>query len=401
MAQIFPDEYFHIGGDEVVYKQWNESPTITEFRKKNNLADGRALQAWFNTQVAQVLKKHHKRMIGWNEILHGEIPQDTVIQNWIGVEALQEAVNRHFDVVISLGYYLDWQMPAWYHYGIDPLRPDPPSADPLIKDANYDKFAALRADQSQAVALPAGSEKYILGGEAAEWTELAGPWNVDSVIWPRLGAVAERLWSPMDVRDVEYLYQRFPELNAELADLGIRVTDGPQTMRLRLAGTLEGATTLGLFAEAIEPVKYYGRNESKRPEYNTLGPFNRLADALASESIVATNFHFAVTRYLKSRNADDLAPVRLTVQRWNTNHAALDALLRNNPRLQEAKPVAESLHLATGGALDAIDYIQRGERAPAAWIAAQQTILQSAKPTADMRLVVLDSIQSLINAAGQ
>jgi hexosaminidase len=401
MTEIFPDEYFHIGGDEVVYKEWDASPAITDFRKQHNLADEKALQAWFNTEVAKILKKHHRRMVGWNEILRGEIPQDTVIQDWVGVDALQESVQRHFNVIISLGYYLDWLMPAWYHYGIDPLRPDPASAEPMIGEANFDKFQQLRADQQQAVNLPPGSEKYVLGGEAAEWTEFAGPWYVEAVIWPRLGAVAERFWSPADTRDVEYLYRRFPPLIAELSDFGIRVTDSLYATRLRLAGTVADSRTLDAFADAVEPVKYYARNESKRPQFNALGPFNRFVDALPAESLVATNFHFLVRRYLESRKPEDLAAIRSTLQRWQTNRDALALLLHGNDRLQEVAPLGEDVNLVITSALEALDYIARGERAPAEWISAQNSILDGIKPVAEVRVAILPSARLLVQQAGR
>jgi hexosaminidase len=401
MTEIFPDEYFHIGGDEVVYTQWSNNPAITEFRKQHNLTDGKALQAWFNTELAKVLKKHHRRMVGWNEILHGEIPQDTVIQDWIGVEALQESVQRRFHVIISLGYYLDWMMPAWYHYGIDPLRPDPASADPLIAEADFEKFQQLRADQQKAVNLPAGSEKYVLGGEAAEWTELSGPWNVEAVLWPRLGAVAERFWSPADARDVQDLYRRFPALIAELSDLGIRVTDSLQAMRLRLAGNMEGARALDGFSETIEPVKYYTRNGSRRPENNALGPFNRLVDALPAESLAATNFHFLVRRYVGSRKPGDLAAIRRALLRWQADSEELQLLLPNNPRLQEAAPLSEYVKASITSALQAMEYLQRAERPPSEWETAQNSILDGIKAVAETRVAIVPSVRLLVQTAAR
>jgi hexosaminidase len=401
MTEIFPDEYFHIGGDEVVYKQWDASPAITEFRKQHNLADGKALQAWFNTEVAKIVKKHHRRMVGWNEILRGEIPQDTVIQDWVGVDALQESVRRKFDVIISLGYYLDWLMPAWYHYGIDPLRPDPASADPLIARANFDEFQKLRADQQQAINLPAGSEKYVLGGEAAEWAELVGPWAVEAVIWPRLGAVAERFWSSADVRDVEDLYRRFPALNAELADLGIRVMDSLQAMRLHATANIDDLNTLNTFAETLEPIKYYGRNDSKSPDFTTMGPFNRLADMLPPESLTATNLHFTVRRYVSSKNAEDLKTIRRTLQRWTNNREPAELLASKNPRLKEATPLLESLNAALATATQALDFLERGEHPPTDWHNAQTTMLDGIKPPGEVRLAILDSVRTLVDAASR
>jgi hexosaminidase len=84
MVGLFPDPYFHIGGDEVEDKQWNESARVQAWAKKNNLKDAHAIQAFFNQRVQKLLEKRGKVLIGWDEVLHPDLPQGIVVQSWRG-----------------------------------------------------------------------------------------------------------------------------------------------------------------------------------------------------------------------------------------------------------------------------------------------------------------------------
>src|SRR5271169_6510146 len=84
MTALFPDPYFHIGGDEVEGSAWKESPTIQKFARDHNLAGQGAIHGYFNTQVQAILKKYGKTMIGWDEVLQPGLAPDTVIQSWRG-----------------------------------------------------------------------------------------------------------------------------------------------------------------------------------------------------------------------------------------------------------------------------------------------------------------------------
>src|SRR5258708_6044937 len=121
MAPLFPDPFFHIGGDEVVGKQWNANTKIQAFAKQHNLKDAHALQTYFNQRVQTILKKHGKIMIGWDEILQPDLPQGTVVQSWRGAESLAKAVSQGYRGILSSGYYLDHLQPAASHYAVDPL----------------------------------------------------------------------------------------------------------------------------------------------------------------------------------------------------------------------------------------------------------------------------------------
>src|SRR5207249_2722388 len=178
MAKLFPDQFFHIGGDEVNGKQWDANPKIKDFMRAHGMKTDQDLQAYFNKRVQQIVSKHGKTMIGWDEILRPELPKSIVIQSWRGQESLAQAAKQGYRSLLSHGYYIDLMWPASQHYLVDPMS---------------DAAASLSPEES----------KLILGGEATMWAEYVSPENIDSRIWPRTAAIAERLWSPQNVRDVD------------------------------------------------------------------------------------------------------------------------------------------------------------------------------------------------------
>ena len=131
MAALFPDPFFHIGGDEVTGKQWKSSARIREFMRKNHLKSTEDLQAYFNRRLQKVVAKYGKRMEGWDEILDPDLPKDIVIQSWRGQKSLAESARHGFSSILSAGYYLDHMEPASTLYAVDPLDGDAASLDAM------------------------------------------------------------------------------------------------------------------------------------------------------------------------------------------------------------------------------------------------------------------------------
>jgi len=107
MGKLFPDAYFHIGGDEVDGKHWDANSTIQAFIHAHGMKNNQDLQAYFNQRLQKILTKHRKLMIGWDEILHPELPKTIVIQSWRGQESLATAAKQGYSGLLSFGYYLD------------------------------------------------------------------------------------------------------------------------------------------------------------------------------------------------------------------------------------------------------------------------------------------------------
>jgi hexosaminidase len=229
MAGIFPDEYFHIGGDEVDGKYWENDPRIKTWMRNHNIKDAQALQTYFTRRVQKIIRKHGKTMEGWDEILDSDLPKDCLIQSWRGANSLAAAAKMGYKTVLSAGYYLDLMYPASQHYAVDPLGGE---------------SASLSADQ----------KRNILGGEAAQWTEYVTAENLDTRLWPRLGAIAERLWSPETVTDTDSMYRRLSALTRNLQALAV----DPEAVSRRMLRRIEGddlpPELIETLAMAAEPV---------------------------------------------------------------------------------------------------------------------------------------------------
>ena len=377
MAKLFPDAYFHIGGDEVNGKAWDANPKIQQFKREHNLADNEALQAYFTKRVQEIVHKHHKIMVGWDEILHPGIPKDVMIQSWRGQASLAEAAKQGYSGILSAGYYLDLNQPTAEHYAVDPMTG--PTAD-------------LTPEQKQ----------HILGGEACMWSEYVSPETVDSRIWPRTAAIAERLWSPQDVTDVNSMYARMAEISHRLDWLGLTHNLNYESMLRRIAGS-DDITALRVLADAVEPVKGYTRYELAVTPPTSATPLNRLVDAAHPESLPARRFAELVDAFVAGTLKPGMeAQLRAQLTIWRDNPTELMGLGKESALLEEVMPLSQTLsHLGAAG-LQALAYLDQGEPAPAGWVSAQMAqIAAENKPgPAQLLLVVTPAVEKLITASG-
>lgn len=137
VVELFPDEYFHIGGDEPNYQQWKDNPKIQQFIKDNNLDGERGLQSYLNTKVEQMLEARGKKMTGWDEIWHKDLPTSIVIQSWQGHDSIGRAAKEGYQGILSTGYYLDQPQPTSYHYRNDPIPKRITVDDQLYQDEKF------------------------------------------------------------------------------------------------------------------------------------------------------------------------------------------------------------------------------------------------------------------------
>ncbi len=381
MAGLFPDAYFHVGGDEVDPKQWMANAEIQAFMKKHSIANEEALQAYFNQRLQKIVAGHGKHMEGWDEVLQPGIPTDVVIQSWRGQKSLAEAAQKGYEGLLSNGYYLDLMFPASAHYVVDPLKGE---------------TAALTPEQ----------QKRILGGEGAMWQELATPENLDVKLWPRLAVIAERLWSPEAVIDVASMYQRSEVISRWLEFQGLGHRTIPRRMRERLASSLmaEGsAAALDTFAEVLEPVKEYTRADSVGG-YTQSTPLNRLVDSIPPESDDARRFRELVDHYLANRQANraDLDAINEQLLRWANNIPKVMPVLTSNALLKETVPVANNLQQIINSGLEALDDLKSGKAATPDWVHSQIALLESAaKQKAEVLIQIEPGVRKLVEAAGQ
>lgn len=113
---LFPDSYLHIGGDEVNPAQWLNNDNIQLLMEKEKLADVEALHHYFNLKVQAILAKYQRKMMGWDEIYHPDLPKDIIIQSWRGLESINKFANQGYQGVLSTGFYIDQPQSSAYHY---------------------------------------------------------------------------------------------------------------------------------------------------------------------------------------------------------------------------------------------------------------------------------------------
>jgi hexosaminidase len=375
MAALFPDAYLHVGGDENEGKQWDRNPQIQEFMKKKGIKDNHALQSYFNQRVLQILKKHGKIMMGWDEILQPDLPKEVVIHSWRGPNALAEAARRGYNSVLSAGYYIDLIFPASQHYAVDPLPFD------------------SKLTEAEAA--------HVLGGEATMWSEWVSPETIDSRIWPRTAAIAERLWSPRTVTNVDDMYRRLAIMSVRLEELGLTHEKNQAMLLRRLAGG-QDTKALETLVSVIEPVKEYRRYQ-QRPQ-SMLSPLTGLIDASQPDSDEARAFAASVDALLSdaprfNAHAEQLKHVLL---RWRNAGPELEVLIDGSPALHEARPLAKDLaELGTAG-IEALTYISSGVSPSTEWRDARLLALeQAAKPKGALEFSVIASLRQLVIAASE
>jgi hexosaminidase len=322
ICPLFPGEYFHIGGDENEGKDWDSNPKIQEFKKKNNLVTNHDLQTYFTMKLIPMLKKHRKQLMGWEEIMTKDMSKEAIIHSWKGVnegvpagKSLIDAVKGGYKTVLSNGYYVDLVYGVEDHYIVDPMPKD--------------------------VVLSEEEKARILGGEATMWTELVTPATIDSRLWPRTAAIAERLWSAGNITDINSMRKRLKTVSFRLEELGLTHIKNKEVILRNIANN-QNIEALNEFSNVCEPLKKYSRNKGGT-EYQMYSPFTLFADACAPDAINALAFNAVVNQYLENKSPDNKAKVTAYLNKWIDLNKSLIALGTNAPLVQPILPLAKSL----------------------------------------------------------
>jgi hexosaminidase len=340
MSKLFPDQFFHIGGDEVNGKEWDANPKIHAYMKSHGLNNDEVLQAYFSQRVQELVEKHGKTPVGWDEILIPGVPKTIVIQSWRGADSLAAAAKQGYRGILSNGYYLDLGWSAARHYAVDPMG-------------------------GTAANLTPEQQKLILGGESCMWSEFVNPDNIDSRIWPRNAAIAERFWSPAaDTTDVKSMYRRMHSEAQRLEWLGLNHRTYQRKMIERMSGpaSSDELGALRTLVEAVEPVKDYNREQLAKVEPTSRTALNRVVDAVTPESGEVREFSVKVDEYLASSCKDNVKTneLRATLMSWQSNDAKLQSLAERSALVKEAGPASAALSQAAGIGLAALDHISQG-----------------------------------------
>jgi hexosaminidase len=374
MCALFNDEYMHIGGDENSGKQWNNNAEIQAFMKAKGIKDNHQLQSYFNQRILKILTNYGKKMIGWDEILHPDMPNNIVIQSWRGTKSLVESAQKGYMGLLSNGYYIDLCQPASFHYLNDPLPADSPLSE--------------------------SEKKFILGGEATMWAELVTPENVDSRIWPRTAAIAERFWSQSDVRDVKDMYRRLDIIGYQLEEVGITTIKNQTMMMRRLTGN-NPVQPLKNLIDFIEPLKEYERH-SKGVTYTQYSPYTRVVDAAMPEANVAREFNELTDEFLATGNDEAQKKMNYYLSVMQNNDPVLAQTASKSPVLSEIMPLSYNLSQLGITGLEAVEYILKGRDVTDAWYEGKMRLIENAKKSyGQVEIAVIPAIEKLVKKAAK
>lgn len=338
LAEVFPDEFQHLGGDEVHPAWWSQDDDIQAYMQQHQLAEPADLQAQFNTQVAQLAAQQQRRMVAWDEVLHpdfGERPDavvsersSTLVQNWRGATSRDRALKAGHDCVVSSGYYLDLMYPVDLHYRFDlglPERDLLALEDEMLEDVRLAhvsegmRWTLQWRDAPSAGQADASGE--LLGGEACLWGELVDVDCLDLRLWSRMPAIAERFWSTAERTDLKDMYRRLQAWQHKLASLAGIELWAQQRAALAASGIDEAWHTL---TDLVEPVKWYARllgeqalearlSGAEMPQarpYQTTTALDTWVDHLWPESFMAVD----LASWLPTAQAEEIVEL---AQRWS------------------------------------------------------------------------------------
>ncbi len=316
LSKLFPFEYVHIGGDENEGKQWDSNYDIQTFMKRKGFKTNHELQTYFNIKLEKILKKYHKNLMGWDEIMTEQMPKTALIHVWRGGANgyLKKAVKNGYQAVLSNGFYIDLLLPASAHY----------------RTQMYPQQTKLTDKEKQRV----------LGGEATMWSELVTPVTIDSRIWPRTLAIGERLWTNPEKVDIYNMYKRLFAQSYHLEELGITHIKNRDVI-LRNISQNQDITTLQALTRLYEPLKGYTRNKDGT-EYYTYSPFMLFADACSADAKDALYFKFLTEQYLKEPTGQLKKELITFLRKIHDYHQDL-LVLQPNPKLSKLLQMTKSL----------------------------------------------------------
>jgi hexosaminidase len=254
------------------------------------------LQTYFNIRLEKILKKYDKKLMGWEEIMTPNMPKTALIHSWRGVnegmepgESLIKAVKNGYQTILSNGYYIDLMLSVDDHYQVAPM----PEQE-LTKE----------------------EQARILGGEATMWSELVTPLTIDTRVWPRTAAIAERFWSARDVKNLDDMHRRLNATSQKLEGLGIRHIQ-VRNYLLRNIANYNDTDALRDLMQISEPLKIYTRN-SGGTQYQVYSPFTLFADVCTPDAIDAKPFEEAVDAYVASPDEPNSLELKEYLKKWST-----------------------------------------------------------------------------------
>jgi hexosaminidase len=417
VTAVFPDRYFHVGGDEVSDAAWQGSAQVEALKQKEQLSSKAAVEAWFHRRVRAMLAARGKTTIGWDEMAEGPLPKDVVVESWRSSNPVSTATATGHRVIVAAGYYLDHLRPADAVYAVDPFDPtafETMSAEALAMVRRNPATAARVSDGLVAKPTPPLSreqEALVIGGEAPLWAELVSDEMLDGRLWPRALAVAERFWSPAAVKDADDMYRRLVAACDQLRALGLLDDARRDRMVQRLAP--DAPAPVRALVDVVAPVRFFARMHRLLKPGST--ELIDLADAASTDGAPARRFRVEVSTYLAG-DRSRVALLRAALSAWRDNDAAFARVAKGRPLLESAIPVAHDVAALGVYGLAALEALEGGAPMSEVQVAAARTLLATLRdyedaskdilsmmrrkqPPADLIVLVAPDVARLVDAA--
>ncbi|MFT8805139.1 MAG: family 20 glycosylhydrolase [Acetobacter aceti] len=354
MMPLFPDAYFHAGGDEVVASQWTGNPQIVRYMQAHNYPDASALQGEFTAKIQSFLAAQGKTMIGWDEVLSAPVPKSVVVDVWRSSKWINTATARQHPVLVSSGYYLDLLRPAREYYQIDPYDLMASGlAGPELEHARQIHFRLADAFALDPALPPlnARQKNHVLGGEAVLWTEAVSEQMLDQRLWPRAAVIAERLWSPETVKDVVDMERRLPHIAVQLNRLALTTTqqDREQMLSRYPASSVYALDTL---LQVTSPVRNYTINRMiKKAGEDLLTWPVAMAEP---DSFSAMRFNQLAEAYVQG-DRSVAQQLRHDLEQWAANDGLFEKTIGGVTALETIRPISQQLSSLARAGLEALD----------------------------------------------
>lgn len=370
IAPLFPDEYFHIGGDENEGKHWDGNEKIQAFKKEHDLKTNHDLQTYFNIKLEKILNRLGKKLMGWDEIMTPGMPTTAVIHSWRGENeglpkggSLIKAAKTGYQTVLSNGYYIDRMLSVEHHYSVDPIGD---------------------------VVLTSEERARVLGGEATMWSELVTPLTIDSRIWPRTAAIAERFWSPQDINDIDLLRPRLHDVNYKLEELGITHLKNRDVI-LRGMTNNDDFGALKDLSNICEPLKVYSRNKGGT-EYKSFSPFTLFADACVVDAKDAVDFKSLTSSFISNPTEEHCDAVTEQLEIWSKNYSEFSKISMN-PKISPLKSLSKNLSDVSKLLVSALTEKKISETTINS---IDQSIKVISEPFVDVEVVIVEDLKALL-----